>query len=130
MCNFNKKRSHSRLLFYNGRDDTIRTCDPLVPSRYVRFTNPTITSHPFRSFYPFSILVEIQNISGFEAKSAHKRRKKDNSKDKKRIKRIIFLKSKEVPQIQTIPKLFSYSLFSIYPSGYISHFFSRQSELC
>ena len=36
----------------------------------------------------------------------------------KRIKRIIFRKNREVAQIQTTPKLYLYSLFLIYPSGY------------
>ena len=38
--------------------------------------------------------------------------------DKKRIKRIIFLKSWEVTQIQTTPKLYQHSLFQIYLLGY------------
>ena len=51
-------------------------------------------------------------------KSKHCFRKKDNFKDKKRIKRIIFLETREVTKIQTIPKLSSYSHFQIYPSDY------------
>ena len=69
-----------------------------------------------RKFYPFSILVKIQILSEFKAKFAFKQRKKDNFKDKKadwrqrakaiacpfnadnqaRIKRIIFLKLREI----------------------------------
>ena len=71
-------------------------------------------------------------------KSQHYFRKKDNFKDKKadcrqrakaiaspfnadnqaRIKRIIFLKNREVPYIQTKPNLCLYPLFQIYPSSY------------
>ena len=45
-------------------------------------------------------------------------RKKDKIKDKKRIKRINFLETREVPKIQTTPKLYPHALFQIYPSGY------------
>ena len=68
------------------------------------------------SFYPFSILAKSQTLSEFEPKIALKQRKKDKFRDKKadwrqraeaiacpfnadnqaRIKRIIFLKSREV----------------------------------
>ena len=64
-------------------------------------TKSTIISsfHHLRSFYPFSILDKIQPLSEFEAKSKHCFRKKDKFKDKKRIKRIIFLKLREVAKI-------------------------------
>ena len=54
----------------------------------------------------------------FKPKSKHCFRKKDKFKDKKRIKRIIFLKLEEAAQIQTLRKLSPLSLFQIYPSGY------------
>ena len=83
-------------------------------------TKPIIilTSQRLGSFYPFSIPSKTQPQSKFEPKSKHCFRKKDNFKDKKRIKRIIFLELGEVSKIQTTPKLSLHSLFQIYPSGY------------
>lgn len=50
--------------------------------------------------------------------------KKDNSKDKNRIKRIIFLKTREEAKVKTIHNLFPLLFFQIYPSGYNSSKFS------
>ena len=41
-----------------------------------------------------------------------------NADNQAMIKRIIFLKTREVGKFQTTPKLYSHSLFQIYPSGY------------
>ena len=51
---------------------------------------------PLGSFCPFYILAKIQTVSGFEPKFQYYFRKKDNFEDKKRIKRINFLKPEEV----------------------------------
>ena len=81
--------------------------------------NPTKIFPPLRRFYPFSILAKTQTQSEFEAIFPEQAGKKDNSKDKKadcrqrakaiaspfnadnqaRIKRIIFLKNREVDKI-------------------------------
>ena len=94
--------------------------------------------HQLGSFYPFSILAKSQTLSEFEANYPTQAGIKDKFKDKKadcrqrakaiaspfnadnqaRIKRIIFLKSWEVTQIQTTPKLYQHSLFQIYSSDY------------
>ena len=86
---------------------------------YVGFTNPTTIFPRLGSFYPFSILAKIQPLSEFEANFPKQAGKKDNFKDKKadcrqraeaiaspfnadnqaRIKRIIFLKTREVVKI-------------------------------
>ena len=41
-----------------------------------------------------------------------------NADNQARIKRIIFLKNREVDKIQTTTKLAPYSHFQVYPSGY------------
>ena len=58
-------------------------------------------------------------MSEFEANFPEHAGKKDIFKDKKRIKRIIFLETREVEKIQTTPNLCLYPLFQIYPSSYI-----------
>ena len=70
------------------------------------------------SFYPFFILTKIQTLSKFEANFHKQLGKKDKFKDKNRIKRIIFLKTREEAKVKTTHNLFPLLFFQIYPSGY------------
>ena len=74
--------------------------------------------HQLGSFYPFSILTKSQILSEFKANFPKPTGKKDISEDKKRIKRIIFLKTGEGSKFQTTSKTHQYFPFQIYPSDY------------
>ena len=56
---------------------------------------------PTRKFLSFFYPCKTQTLSEFELNYPKQTRKKDKFRDKKRIKRIIFLETREVAKIQT-----------------------------